>query len=217
MSLPNADRPDLPEYMTWEELEQLPEEIAENIELWDGRVIWLRRGPSEHQTFTRRLTNAFERCARKAMSEVPGQCWRVETETNVFLGSSGKSNFLTPDFMVFRCLENPFQDVRASDAFLVGEVLSPSNTQTDMEAKKARYASAGIPWYWEVTLAQATSAIATVRAYGLETEPGKLPDGVRPLRPANYLLTGEWTSADEAGIHIDFPFPITIPWTELEY
>ena len=46
MSLPNADRPDLPEYMTWEELEQLPEEIAENIELWDGRVIWLRRGPS---------------------------------------------------------------------------------------------------------------------------------------------------------------------------
>ncbi|WP_307615604.1 hypothetical protein [Nocardia flavorosea] len=78
-------------------------------------------------------------------------------------------------------------------------------------------ASASVPWYWEVTLAQATSTIATVRAYGLETEPGKLPDGVRPLRPANYLLTGEWTPADEDGIRIDFPFPITIPWTELEY
>ncbi|MEU1985100.1 Uma2 family endonuclease [Nocardia sp. NPDC019395] len=217
MFLPNTGRPDLPEYMTWEELEQLPEEIAENIELWDGRVIWLRRGPSEHQTFSRRLANAFERCTRKTMSDAPEQCWRVETETDVFLGKNGKSDFLTPDFLVFRCLETPFQAIRASDTLLVGEVLSPSNTQTDIEAKKARYASAGIPWYWEVSLAQAASAIATIRSYGLETEPGKLPDGVRPLRPANYLLTGEWTVADEDGVRIDFPFPITIPWTELEY
>jgi len=33
MSLPQIGRPDLPEYMTWEELEQLPEEIAAQIEL----------------------------------------------------------------------------------------------------------------------------------------------------------------------------------------
>ena len=31
MSLPNTGRPDLPEYMTWEELEKLPAEIAEQI------------------------------------------------------------------------------------------------------------------------------------------------------------------------------------------
>ncbi|MEU4414059.1 hypothetical protein [Nocardia salmonicida] len=29
MSLPGIERPDLPEFMTWEELERLPEEIAE--------------------------------------------------------------------------------------------------------------------------------------------------------------------------------------------
>ncbi|NUP26649.1 MAG: Uma2 family endonuclease [Nocardia sp.] len=217
MSLPRTDRPELPEYMTWEELEQLPEEIAEQIELWDGRVVWLRRGPSEHQAFTRRLTNAVERDAHKGMSERPEQCWRVEAETNVFLGTSGKSNFLTPDFLVFRCPETPFQDIRAADVLLVGEVLSPSNTQTDMEAKKGRYAGAGIPWYWEVTVAQAKSAIATVRAYALETGHGRLPDGVRPLRTANYILAGEWTPDDEDGVRIDFPFPIHIPWTELEY
>ncbi len=36
MSVPRAERPDLPESMTWEELERLPEEIAEQIELWNG-------------------------------------------------------------------------------------------------------------------------------------------------------------------------------------
>ncbi|MCU1645828.1 MAG: Uma2 family endonuclease [Nocardia sp.] len=210
-------QPELPEYMTWEELERLPEEIAAQIELWDGRVVWLRRGPGEHQVFTGRMWAALERCARKDMSTEPKHCWRANFETNVFFGTNGKSDFMTPDFLVHRCLESPYQDVRAADAFVVGEVLSPSNTQSDMEAKRGRYASAGIPWYWEVSLASETSAIASVRAYGLQAEPGQLPDGVHPLRTANYLLTGEWTPADTDGIEFDFPFPIHIPWTELEF
>ncbi|MGI5219889.1 hypothetical protein [Nocardia sp. CA-290969] len=41
----STDRPDLPESMTWEELDQLPEEIAAQIELWEGRVVWVRRRP----------------------------------------------------------------------------------------------------------------------------------------------------------------------------
>ncbi|MEV2218654.1 Uma2 family endonuclease [Nocardia vinacea] len=217
MSLPRIERPDLPEYMTWEELERLPEEIAEQIELWNGRVVWVRRGPGEHQQFTRRLTNSIEHNARKAMSEQTQYCWRVNFETNVFLGVSGKSDFVTPDFLVYRCLELPYQDVRASDVILVGEVLSPSNTQTDIEAKKGRYAGAGIPWYWEVTLDRESSAIATVRAYGLDIGHAQLPDGVHPLRQANYILADEWTHENLDGIAIDSPFPITIPWTELEY
>ncbi|MFI6167604.1 Uma2 family endonuclease [Nocardia sp. NPDC051052] len=203
--------------MTWEELQRLPEEIAEQIELWDGRVVWVRRGPSEHQVLTGRLWAALERCSRKGMSEHPECCWRVTFETNVFLGHTGKSDFLTPDFLVHRCLESSYQDVRAADALLVGEVLSPSNTQSDMEAKKGRYASAKIPWYWEVSLARESIAIATVRAYALETGHGQLPDGVHPLRPVNYILAGEWTPADPAGIEIEFPFSINIPWSEVEF
>ncbi|MBF6297534.1 Uma2 family endonuclease [Nocardia amamiensis] len=203
--------------MTREELERLPEEIAEQIELWNGRVVWVRRGPSEHQTFTRRLTNSIERCARKSMSDEPEHCWRVDFETSVFLGRTGKSDFLTPDFLVFRCLESPYQDVRAADVLLVGEVLSPSNTQSDIETKKSRYASAGIPWYWEVRLDHEESTIAIVRAYALETGHAQLPDGVHPLRAANYLVVGEWTHDNPNGVEIDFPFPIYIPWAELEY
>ncbi|WP_371851825.1 hypothetical protein [Nocardia flavorosea] len=62
MVMPSAhsvERPALPEYITWEELENLPDEVASQIELRDGRV-WLRRGPGEHQTAVRRLTNDIE-------------------------------------------------------------------------------------------------------------------------------------------------------------
>ena len=138
------------------------------------------------------------------MSEQSQRCWRVNLETNVFLGASGKSDFLTPDFLVYRCLESPYQDVRASDVLLVGEVLSPSNTQMDIEAKKGRYASAGIPWYWEVTLARESSAIATVRAYGLDIGHAQLPDGVHPLRRANYIRM-------EAGEHGRHPDRLSVP------
>lgn len=146
--------------MTWEELEQLPEEIAAQIELWDGRVVWVRRGPAEHQIFTNHLWAALERHTREVNRTVPDEGWRVTTETNVFLGSNGKSDFLTPDFLVHRCLGSPYQDIRSADTLLVGEVLSPSDTQSDMAAKKARYAGAGIPWYWEVISARTESPIA---------------------------------------------------------
>ncbi|MFF0498347.1 hypothetical protein ACFYU5_18200 [Nocardia aobensis] len=42
LPVPETKRPGLPEYMTWEELPELPDEIAAHIELWDGRVVWLR-------------------------------------------------------------------------------------------------------------------------------------------------------------------------------
>ncbi|WP_280507311.1 Uma2 family endonuclease [Nocardia flavorosea] len=216
MSSPRIEKPDLPEYMTWEELERLPDEIAEQIELWDGRVVWVRRGPREHQKFTRRLVNEIERCSRVDMSTRPERRWEVESETNVFLGASGKSNFLTPDFLVHRCIPS-YQDVRAADTVLVGEVLSPANTQTDIEAKKSRYAAAGIVWYWEVTLQRDVSAIAKIRAYGLETGVATLPEGVRPLHRSDYRLVGEWAHADEAGVKFGYPFPIEILWDSLAF
>ncbi|MGW4367590.1 Uma2 family endonuclease [Nocardia takedensis] len=217
MASARIPRPDLPDRMTWEQLEQLPEDIARQIELWEGRVVWLRRGPAEHQAFTFALTSALKRAARSGMIDHPERCWRVDFETNVFFGPTGKSDFVTPDFLVYRCLDAPYQDIRAADTLLAGEVLAPSNSQTDMEAKKARYAGAGIPWYWEVTLERERSAIAVIRAYVLETTHGTLPEGVRPLRRANYLVAGEWTPKDSASIDIDFPFPIRIPWADLEF
>lgn len=66
-------------------------------------------------------------------------------------------------------------------------------------------------------MAREPSAIATVRAYGLDTGRAQLPDGVHPLRAANYIVVGEWTHDNPNGVEIDYPFPIGIPWSELEY
>ncbi|MGY4103310.1 Uma2 family endonuclease [Nocardia sp. R16R-3T] len=217
MSLPRIERPDLPEHMTWAELERLPAEIAEQIELWEGRVVWVRRGPGEHQIFMRRLTHELERCARNDMAVDAERCWVANLETNVFLGSSGKSDFLTPDFLVHRCLGGAYRDVRAADTVLVGEVLSPSNIPSDIEAKKSRYAKAGIPWYWEVTLKADVSAIAFIRAYGLEIGYAQLPDGIGPLHPAAYRIVGEWVNDGEERVSFTHPFRIDIPWTALVY
>ncbi|WP_228793301.1 Uma2 family endonuclease [Nocardia cyriacigeorgica] len=217
MSSPRIQRPDLPGYMTWDELEQLPAEIAEQIELWEGRVIWLPRGPHEHQEFANLMWSALRRCAREAKGPDPAQRWRVSTGTNVFLGGSEKSDFVTPDFLVHRHLSEPYQDLCATDVLLAGEVLDPSDNPADVEPKKARYAGAGIPWYWEVTLPHEERAVAWVHAYALESTHGKLPEGVRPLHPANYLLTGNWSPKDSDAIVAEHPFPIRIPWSELEF
>ncbi|MGS2805772.1 Uma2 family endonuclease [Nocardia sp. MW-W600-9] len=216
MAVPSVDRPDLPESMTWEELAKLPEEVAAQIELWNGRVVWTRRGPGEHQLATLLLAQEIRRCSSDDRLSHPERCWRGNLETNVFFGTTGKSDFVTPDFLVHRCLPAG-SDVRAADTVLVGEVLSPSNTPSEMEAKKARYAGAGIPSYWEVELTQDLTGIGALRVYILEIGHGELPPGVRPLRPANYLLAGEWNPTSAAGVSFPYPFSIEIPWSALAF
>ena len=50
-----ASGPDVPEYMSWDQLQRLPEEVAADIELWNRRVVWNRRGPLPHQRFMVRM------------------------------------------------------------------------------------------------------------------------------------------------------------------
>ncbi|MEU9190460.1 Uma2 family endonuclease [Streptomyces sp. NPDC048484] len=208
----------IPERLTWDELQRLPDEVAGGIELWDGRVVRARRGPFEHQQFSVRMRNALETCARRAMSGPAtggnGQCWQVGVETNVFFAPD-KSSFLTPDFLVRHCLERG-SDTFAADVALVGEVLSGSDTPKRRNWKMDRYAEAGIPWYWEVELDSAkTWDITWVRAYELAPIQA---DGlkVKPLRPAVYVPVGEWEPGD-AGVVFPEPFKIHISWEELAF
>ncbi|WP_228566862.1 Uma2 family endonuclease [Nocardia sp. SYP-A9097] len=204
---------------------ELPEEIAENIELRDGRPVWVadeiyaKRSTGEHQTFTRRLTNTLETAARQAMSSTAGSCWEVESENNLFF-TRDRSSFVTPDFMINHCRDAEYDWIYAEDAVLVGEVLSPANTPPLLEAKKARYAAARIPWYWEVDLAPNPRRISAVRQYAFAAVDFHLPEGVTPLRPpkaGEYILTGEWTPEAAEGVGTLHPFPIHIPWSDLAY
>ncbi|WUD63209.1 Uma2 family endonuclease [Nocardia sp. NBC_00511] len=201
--------------MTWDELNALPDEQAARIELVKGRPVWVRTGPPEHQRFATRVRNALEVCARESMRERLGDCWQVDTETNVFL-SPAKDDFLTPDFMLYHCPDEPWTPIFAPDVLIVGEVLSPSNHIRQMLAKQARYADAGISEYWEVILDRAGRRIDTVLTYALST-PGGLPEGVTPLRPQQYALVGEWSPDVHPAIELTYPFPIVLNWTDLEY
>lgn len=97
--------PGVPEHMTWEELDALPEELARQIELHSGRVVFVRVGPPRHQRFYRRLAHAFEQCARADSRAESGNCSEVDVETDVFFNGD-KSDFRTPDFMVYRCQDS---------------------------------------------------------------------------------------------------------------
>lgn len=206
--------PGIPARMTWQELAALPDELARQIELHSGRVVFVRTGPPRHQRFYRRLANAVEQCARADMRTDPEHCWQVDVETNVFFNGD-KSDFRTPDFLVYRCQDSGQNDIHAHDVILAGEVLSPANTHDAIEAKKAKYAGAGIPWYWEADLDG--DAITAIRAYALELS-AILPEGVVPLRPRNYILIGQWTPTETpSGIQSTHPFPIDIGWDILEF
>lgn len=208
-----ASTPVLPARMSWEELAALPDELARQIELHEGRVVLVRTGPARHQRFYRRFAHALEQNARADMREQSGHCWQVDVETNVFFNRD-KSDFRTPDFLVYHCQDSGGDDIHAHDVILAGEILSPANSLNAIEAKKAKYASAGIPWYWEADLDGDT--IAAIRAYALELS-ANLPEGVVPLRPRNYILTGEWTPDDQTAIIADHPFPICIEWDDLAF
>ncbi|RMI33031.1 Uma2 family endonuclease [Nocardia stercoris] len=188
--------------MTWAELELLPQEIGREIELWEGKVVWNPRGQRAHSRFIRRATNAIERCADETTMLNPSIAgWLVCHRVDVFPDLEQMSDFLTPDIVVTRRM--PLTEyVRAADTLLVGEVRFRSNP-CYIEAKKARYAHAGIHWYWEIVIAPSGESITAVKAYERTT--------------LTYKLVGEWTSADEHGIAVDQPFPIHIPWTELEF
>lgn len=209
----------VPEYLTWDELLQLPDHIADEIELWERRVFWNRRGPFAHQRFVSRMHNAIESAARRAMANATSQgdmrCWEVGFMTDVFF-KSDKSSVLTPDFMVRRCMPG-YADTNASDVVLVGEVLLGSDTHRRRLWKMDRYAESGIPWYWEVEVDTADSwDINAVRAYEL----GVIPTAglkVKPLRPAVYIPAGEWEPTDSAGIDFPEPFAMNISWDDLAY
>ncbi|MGF6885596.1 Uma2 family endonuclease [Nocardia sp. GAS34] len=222
MPIPHLASPDLPEMMTWTAYEALPEEIAQYIELQDGRPVWIadeiiaHRSTDEHQVYSHNFVQALRTITRHITAKSLGPCWRATGESNIFFNQD-RSSFVTPDFMAFRCLDDEFDWIYAQDVVLVGEVLSPANTQVKIEEKKARYAAGGIPWYWEVVIGHGPRRIEKVRAYTRAVGAPPLPAGVTLLHPANYYQVDEWAPETHDAIETIHPFPIRIPWDDLVY
>jgi len=99
---------------------------------------------------------------------------------------------------------------------IAGEVLSPANTPARIKEKTAKYAEAGIPFYWEVEIATDPRHVVSLDIYALEVS-SVLPPGVVPLRPRAYVQTGHWEHRHGLDIDYHLPFPIGIAWDALEF
>ncbi|WP_406281666.1 hypothetical protein [Nocardia sp. NBC_00881] len=108
------------------------------------------------------MWNALRRCARNDMSEHTQHCWRVTTETNIFLGRSGKSDFLTPDFLIHRCLETPYQDVRGGRSPFPGP---------NSNSERATYTIVRDDCRWRVAAVQKTQRTPLVEAISFRFQP----------------------------------------------
>lgn len=82
---------------------------------------------------------------------------------------------------------------------IVVEVVSPGNAKNDRVEKMAEYASAGIPWYWIVTLGD--NDVHGIEVHVLDHEVGAYRF-VRELRPGT-------------GAAVDVPIRIRIDWDRL--
>ncbi|MEU2999809.1 hypothetical protein ABZ684_19945 [Streptomyces sp. NPDC006995] len=208
----------LPETLSWEELQQLSDTIAEGVELWQGKAVWNRRGPLEHQQFAVRMRNALEAAARRAMREEPGgsdqRRWQVGVETNVFF-TSDKSSFLTPtswSAAAFPAEPTPSPRTPSSWVRCSPARTPPRRRQWTMD----RYAEAAIPWYWEIELdSGATWDVTSVRAYE-RVMIDRSGLAVKPLRPSAYVAVGEW-EPDGLGIEFPEPFTLSVTWEDLAF
>lgn len=190
-----------PSRVTAEDYAALPEDVCRAIEIVDGYVTYCEAPAPAHQTATRRLANLVEAHARAAMSR-GHECLTVNTDVDLRWQDVPLLN-RRPDLVLYYCIPADGQ-LRAEDALLVAEIVSPSSETIDAVDKLGEYARAGIPHYWLVRLD--ATGVSVIERYRLDHATG------------SYKHVGT-AMKDEPGNlpTMTNPIPITIDWSALEY
>jgi Uma2 family endonuclease len=180
----------IPDQITAEEYDDLPQDFCRTIEVIDGHIVKCESPSRLHNRVARRLATVLEQ-GRK-----PEPCLMVETDVDVRI-SDVPLNFRRPDLTVHRCLPDD-RRLYAGDALLVVEIVSPeSSFRTDTVEKKAAYAAAGIPVYLIVFLTEAQDGIEQIEEY-------RLSEG-------RYHLVGLHTRR----LSLDVPVPVEVSFEAL--
>jgi Uma2 family endonuclease len=166
------------------------------IEVIDGNVVFCQSGTPEHSDVARRLTNRLE-------ATKPNEpCLRVSSDIDLYFdkrrGKDGRLSFRRPDVTVYKCVPRGSK-IRTSDATLVVEVVSPGSGYTDTVDKLAEYAYEGIPVYLIVFL-DVELYVKMIHEYRLD------------WASRTYRLV----EAHVDVLELEHPFPITIPFSELD-
>ncbi|MDA2811132.1 Uma2 family endonuclease [Nocardiopsis sp. RSe5-2] len=182
--------------LTEGQYDALPDQVRKLIEVIDGHVIFCQSGTPEHSDVARRLANAFETAKPK------DPCRRVSTDIDVYFTNrtrrDGKLSFRRPDVSIYRCIERGSK-VTTTDTELVVEVVSPGSGSTDTVDKLAEYANEGIAVYLVVFLGD-DLLVSSIREYRLD------------WASKTYRLA----DTHEGALGLEYPFEVTVPFTDLD-
>ena len=153
---------DLPNGLSAQDYEALPEEICRRIEIVDGAVIVNAAPRRQHQDICRRLANALEAACGPALA--------VSMDVDLRLRDIPLLN-RRPDAVVYDASLPDDAVLRPQHCVLVVEVMSPGSVTTDQTDKPAEYAAASIRHYWRVEHDPAESVLS-VFCYRLDPTTG---------------------------------------------
>lgn len=146
--------------LTIAEYAALPEGERRRWELLEGHLVMTPSPLPRHDRAVRRLSEQLPRAIPR------GYVCLLDTEVDLQLAPPlAPGTARRPDLVVAARSEVDGVDgrtrvTRAEAVLLVVEVVSPGTRSTDVHAKRAEYADAGIPHYWIVDIVPPTSVIA---------------------------------------------------------
>ncbi len=196
----------LPE-ITLDVYKALPEDICMQIEVVDGWLVRCESAEPTHQTIQRNLANHLW-AAIKSHDAGRSACHRVNHDVDVLMAETPKLHFRRPDVVVYRCIDadrgkwgrKPY----ASDCVIVVEIVSADSVATDLRAKRAEYAAAGIPHYWIARMTDNDGPSISVERFLLTLD-------------GNYISAGlAVRGRDFRAVDTIDPFPLKLTWDQLD-
>lgn len=129
-------------------------------ELIEGRLLLSPSPVPDHGFAEFELAFALRQALPSGMEVIP------DTDLDLELAPPDGPGFVRrPDLVVVRSearrrVRERGGLLRASDAVLVVEIVSPGSVRTDRVVKRDEYADAGIPYYWIVDISEPVSVVA---------------------------------------------------------
>lgn len=189
-----------PEPITVEIWRNLPEDFCRQVEVVNGQAIRCDAPSRPHQLATRRIANILEAAATEYVALHPSAFLDVGNDFDVTLWEVPAATIRRPDVALHDCAPGDLRPLPASYVRVVVEVVSPGSDKVDRVEKMGEYASAGIPFYWLVWIAD--NHVASIDIHVLD----HTVSAYRHFR----TLTPE----DEVSV-LEVPVRIKIPWTQL--
>lgn len=200
--------------LTLDQWESMPEAVRRGHEVSAGRLIVRQSGSPGHQRAVRRLANALEVAAGKAVADGHFPCLDTDAELDVILWDVPLT-VREPDVAVYRCLPSGQHRVRAEGVLIVVEVVSPGSVADDtgrdnprrgLVSKMTQYATAGIETYLTVFLRPDDLAVHRVQQWQLVSGRGE------------YRLVAETVNGiDPLALELRVPFDADLTFEQLTF